>query len=228
MVNSKNEIEERRLMRRTTRKIRIEFLVGVYLLLGVILILASTERTQSDDSGGNFIALHDRNSSRYDKDCTECHADIFSEQSLNPNIAAAHKAMRPFVPGKNDNDRCAWCHKTVDLLQKSAGNIRRNVDVMLCAICHGPFDRSLQPRPKQFYEAGLDPSQPDGPALYGLLCESCHRPLENSKVRGESAREIQKKISENEGGMGPLFFLTSQEIQAIADALAKVEGDKED
>jgi len=213
------------MMRLTKRKIRIEFLVGFYLLLSVFTILASTERTQSDDSGGNFIALHDRNSRRYDKDCTDCHADIFNEQSLKSNIPGAHKAMRPFVPGKNDNDKCVWCHKTVNLLQKSAGNIRRYVDVMLCAMCHGPFERSFQPTPKQFYEAGLDPSQPDGPALYGLVCESCHRSLANSKVRGKSAREIQKKISENEGGMGPLFFLMSQEIQAIADALAKVERD---
>jgi hypothetical protein len=45
-------------------------------------------------------------------------------------------------------------------------------------------------------------------------------------VGGESADEIQEKIDEDEGGMGPLSnFLSVAQIQAIADALAEVNGD---
>jgi mono/diheme cytochrome c family protein len=59
-----------------------------------------------------------------------------------------------------------------------------------------------------------------GQKLYGLYCAGCHDALSNSEVHGESASEIQKKISENEGGMGPLRVLTPAQIQAIATALA--------
>jgi hypothetical protein len=44
-------------------------------------------------------------------------------------------------------------------------------------------------------------------------------------VEGESANEIREKINENEGGMGPLRVLSTQEIQAIAAALAQPDGD---
>ena len=48
--------------------------------------------------------------------------------------------------------------------------------------------------------------------------------IETTVLRGIPSREIidiQKKINENEAGMGPLGILSPDEIQAIADALAK-------
>jgi hypothetical protein len=94
-------------------------------------------------------------------------------------------------------------------------------------LCHGPFERIVryreEPEPvqvKQFYLAGLDPNDPDGPAVYDLACASCHKDLSNSKVKGESASEIQEKIDKDKGGMGPLSVLSTEEIQAIADALS--------
>ena len=59
-----------------------------------------------------------------------------------------------------------------------------------------------------------------GAALYGANCAGCHRPLESSNVKGKSAKKIQEAINKNKGGMGYLSFLTSAEIQSIADALA--------
>jgi mono/diheme cytochrome c family protein len=111
-------------------------------------------------------------------------------------------------------------------VQGSAGNIRKQVDATLCAMCHGPAGPG-----NQFYQAGLsstiDPD--DGPALYDLACAACHKDLASSKVSGESAKDIQKKIDENEADMGPLRVLSTQEIQAIAAALAKPgEDDKDD
>jgi hypothetical protein len=83
-------------------------------------------------------------------------------------------------------------------------------------MCHGPGGPG-----SQFYQAGLsstiDPD--DGPALYDLACAACHKDLANSKVSGESANEIQKKIDDDKGGMLPLRVLSTVEINSIASAL---------
>jgi mono/diheme cytochrome c family protein len=84
-------------------------------------------------------------------------------------------------------------------------------------MCHGPAGPG-----KQFYQADLPL---DGPVLYDLACAACHKDLASSKVSGESAKDIQKKIDENEGGMGPLRVLSTQEIEAIAAALTESGGD---
>lgn len=181
----------------------------------------------SDDSPGdgdlsseNIIATHQRSSPQYNKNCTDCHRNIPAEQSLDPSVRAAHVVMLSQTPGEDTDIKCAWCHKTVDLTQKSSGNIRRHVDVTLCALCHGSYGLE-----KQYYQAGLSPDQPDGPQLYGLVCATCHGELANSEVKNESASDIQEEIDDNEGGMGPLEFLSSEEIRAIADALANQGGD---
>ena len=145
----------------------------------------------------NLIALHDSNSPQYDKNCIDCHAEVLNEESLDPETPTAHVSMLLKTPGKKDNDRCAYCHRNVDLLQKSTGNLRRHVDANLCAMCHGPFNPV-----KQFYAS----SPINGDVLYDLACSTCHGDLSNSEVGGESASEIQEKIDEDEGGMGPSMF----------------------
>lgn len=215
------------------RKICIGFLagVGVYLFTWVPSILADDD--DRIDPRKNIIAIHDSSSDAYKKECKKCHEDISKAQSLEPSIPVAHVAMFPFAPGKAGHDKqCSWCHRAVDLEQGSGGNLRKQVDVTLCALCHGPFERIVryreEPEPvqvKQFYLAGLDPNDPDGPAVYDLACASCHKDLSNSKVKGESASEIQEKIDKDKGGMGPLSVLSTEEIQAIADALAGAGSD---
>jgi hypothetical protein len=184
------------------RKMAIGLLTGVYLFTWVPNILADDEGTV------NLIAVHDSSSGEYNKRCSECHTAILSEQSLKPSIApAAHVAMFDFAPGKpGDDKQCGWCHRTVDLVEGSAGNIRKQVDATLCTMCHGP--------------AG-----PGNQFLYDLACAACHKDLASSKVSGESADEIQEKIDKNEGGMGPLRVLSAPEIEAIAAALAQSGGD---
>jgi hypothetical protein len=86
--------------------------------------------------GINLIALHNSSSSQYNNQCVSCHGTMASETSLEPNIPAAHKVMMPFVPGVSDNDKCLHCHPTVDLVEQSAGALRRQVNPELCAACH--------------------------------------------------------------------------------------------
>ncbi len=200
------------------RKMVIGLLAGVYLFALVLNIFAEDEVI---DPRKNIIAIHDSSSEQYDKNCLECHADILSAKSLDPTIApAAHVAMFDFAPGKpGDDKQCIFCHRTVDLVQGSAGNIRKQVDATLCAMCHGqspPRNASSGPV-KQFYQAG--PSPDDGVLLYDLACAACHKDLANSKVGGESANEIQKKIDDDKGGMLPLRVLSTVEIDSIASAL---------
>jgi hypothetical protein len=193
--------------------------MGMGLLAGVLSILGLNAAEVRGD-GNNLIASHDRNSSNYKRNCTDCHGNILTEKSLNATIRNAHVAMLPNTPGESNNVKCSWCHRTVDLVQgtsrveNSKGNLRKGVDMTLCALCHSPSGPG-----KQFYQNELIPT--DGAALYELACAACHRSLANSEVKGESASEIQKKINENEGGMGPLRVLTTEEIRAIAAALAR-------
>jgi mono/diheme cytochrome c family protein len=212
------------------RKIAIGLLAGVCLFTWAPIILADDDDDDRIDPGKNIIAIHDSSSDEYIKKCSECHGDIRNGQSLDPSIPAAHVAMFDFAPGKpGDDKQCIWCHPTVDLVQGSAGNLRKQVDATLCTLCHGPSDRNgPSGTVKQFYLAG--PSPDDGALLYGLACAACHKDLASSKVSGESAKEIQEEIDENEGGMGPLRVLSTQEIEAIAAALAEAEsgGDDDD
>lgn len=179
-------------------------------------------RTPTQGGGQiNLISLHDSTSSHYNRNCTQCHADVPTEESLNPNIPSIHVVMRPYAPGQG-NTQCVWCHRTVDLVQgvqsatKSKATLRKLVDPTVCSVCHLPGGPA-----RQLYQTGPSRTNPDGVQLYGLVCEPCHGELARSEVRGESASEIWSHINENEGGMGPLGVLSTQQIQAIANALAQ-------
>jgi cytochrome c553 len=200
------------------RKMGIGLFVAFLLFIGAF----NASVTKSQNATKNLIASHDSASPKYDKNCTNCHSTIPTEKSLNPSIPNAHVAMLPYTPGKENNKKCIWCHRSVDLVQgttrveKSKSNLRKGVNMTLCTLCHGPSGPG-----NQFFQTELSPTQPDGPLLYDLACAACHRPLANSQVKGESASEIQKKINGNKGGMGPLIVLSKEEIQAIANALAQ-------
>jgi hypothetical protein len=208
----------------TERKTAIGLLAGLYLFVWGPHLFADDDDNRIDP-GKNIIAIHDSSSEEYKKECRECHASILSGQSLDAEIEPAHVAMFDFAPGKpGDDKQCIWCHRSVDLVQGSAGNIRKQVDATLCTLCHGSIARTgPSGTVKKFYLAG--PSPNDGAVLYDLACAACHKDLANSKVNGESAKDIQKKINENEAGMGALRVLSPTEITAIADALVRSGGD---
>jgi hypothetical protein len=207
--------------------------------------------TSSTSSSGNVIAFHDRNSSRYNDNCLDCHASVLTAApvvtnatGINPRLSAQPRALAAhgtmlrgqIKPGKSGDDgQCQFCHRSVSIVEgplmpqdEMKGAIRKRVDPVVCTLCHGPKSGGQPNSPgPQFYQVGLPQAVPltdplaAGRKLYGLFCAGCHDPLANSEVRGESASEIQKKINENEGGMGPLRVLTAAQIQAIATALAQ-------
>jgi hypothetical protein len=196
----------------------IALLAGFFLFAFVLIAFLPSGFADDDGdiAGVNLIALHDSRSDQYEKHCLDCHSDVLAQQSLDPSIPTVHVAMISFVPGEKNEERCAWCHRSVDLVQGvqgSKGNPRKHVDADLCRLCHGPAGPG-----KKFYQTDINP---DGPALYELVCAACHGDLADSEVQGESAREIREKIDENEGGMGPLNVLSTDDVRAIADALAQ-------
>ena len=220
---------------------------------------------RGDDEGGastssstNAIAFHDRNSSRYNDHCLDCHTAVLTEVPAlsgapvtNPRLQpiepaptrTAHGTMLRgnFKPGETGHDtQCQFCHRSVNVVEgprmpqnELQGAIRKRVDPAVCTLCHGPGTGGQPGSPgPQFYQVGLLQLIPvtglpaadllaAGQKLYGLVCAGCHNPLANSEVRHESASEIQGKINENEGGMGPLRVLTTPQITAIATALAQ-------
>ena len=129
--------------------------------------------------GINVVAVHDRSSQQYDDNCLDCHAGVTTATSLAPGIEAAHPVMLSSTPGEDTEEKCVFCHRSVDLMQFSAGNLRRQVDVNLCSVCHGPSASS-----RQLYQTGFSGDDPDGTVLYDLVCSSCHRELRDS---GESS-----------------------------------------
>jgi mono/diheme cytochrome c family protein len=60
----------------------------------------------------------------------------------------------------------------------------------------------------------------DGAALYTGSCAGCHGPLATSGKRGATLLRIQTAIAGNTGNMGTFSTLSTDQVQAIADALA--------
>ena len=183
----------------------------------------------------NLISLHSNIVNSEKPNCSDCHADIHNRLTLDPDIPDAHVAMLPFAPGGSEDEdkrdqRCAWCHRSVDLVHAAGSpvdaksNLRTRVDARLCMLCHGPQRPQGLPAdadPRQFYQISLSQLQVTGADLYDLTCSGCHRSLGNSQVRGKKTREIEEAINENKGGMAPLGVLTTAQIQTISAALAE-------
>jgi hypothetical protein len=92
---------------------------------------------------GNPIPIHDKNSNQYRTDCTNasCHKGLLKETSLDSSVMTFHirKVLDPDISkyfGKTTNKKCLYCHENTDLIEHSVGNLRRNVDVLLCYYCH--------------------------------------------------------------------------------------------
>ncbi len=63
----------------------------------------------------------------------------------------------------------------------------------------------------------------NGAQLYAKHCAKCHNNLKNTVKAGRRAVRIQSAINSNVGGMAHLKGLSKNEVQAISDALTRLE-----
>jgi hypothetical protein len=118
-----------------------KFIFVMLACLSMASIIVVADIAQSDQ---NLVALHNSASSQYDPDCltSGCHDTLLQdEKSLDPRLPAIHLAMIPYVPGYNprkgvSNSTCLHCHRSVDLINKSAAALLKNVSPQSCALCH--------------------------------------------------------------------------------------------
>lgn len=228
----------------------LQALAVVTLALGSSLLAWPLNSSAQEDeapngSTPNYIAMHDRDSSQYRKDCLSCHANVLTEAPAllnvavtNPNLNQQPRSLtmhghvltkagvKPGRPGTNR--QCQFCHRSVNLVEGPpmpqdplVGSLRKHVDPLTCTLCHGPKTGGQPNSPgPQFYPVGLNALvTTDGAKLYDLFCSGCHNPQARSQVKGKSASVIQKEINEDKGGMGPLRVLTPGQVQAIANVL---------
>ena len=131
-------------------------LMGLILIGGLALVVGEKGAAQSDGplrtNTPDLTAIHDSNSSSFNKNCLQCHRDVMTRATLDSKIKNAHAAMVPFAPGYDakrgaTNEVCLVCHTKTDVLQHSATQLRKNVDPSLCAACHNKSGLSS----KKFY-----------------------------------------------------------------------------
>lgn len=63
----------------------------------------------------------------------------------------------------------------------------------------------------------------NGAQLYAKHCAKCHNTLQDTGKAGRRAKRIQSAINANIGGMAYLKGLSTDEVQAISDALTRLE-----
>lgn len=63
----------------------------------------------------------------------------------------------------------------------------------------------------------------NGAQLYAKHCAKCHNSLQGTVKAGRRAKRIQSAIDANIGGMAFLKDLSRDEVQAISDALTRLE-----
>lgn len=91
------------------------------------------------EPGVNYLGIHDPECEEFNGDCTSCHDDRVLEASLDDTIPGYHqlKLGLDAIPGSTPNEKCAFCHTSVDLSgNHSAGGLRRVVNVDTCVTCH--------------------------------------------------------------------------------------------
>ncbi|MFQ6092810.1 MAG: hypothetical protein ACE5OR_09030 [bacterium] len=116
----------------------------IFIMLAGLLMMGAVVVAGIVLADQNLVALHDSASSQYNPDCLTvgCHDTLLKEEkSLDPRVPAIHTKMIPYVPGYNprkgvSSATCLHCHRSVDLINKSASALRKNVSPQICVVCH--------------------------------------------------------------------------------------------
>ncbi len=82
----------------------------------------------------NTIDFHANFTSTDNELCISCHGDMTNGETLSATVKEFHTRKAEYM----SSYKCVDCHKSVDLLQDSGGNLRKQVDVeTICYPCHG-------------------------------------------------------------------------------------------
>lgn len=108
------------------RKIPLTLVVIIGFAFGLFPIW--TEAAGQED---NLIVLHRNAKGVKSSQCINCHGDKGKDVSLEPKIPPAHAIHVGTLKLE-----CNGCHKSVDLRERSAAGLRRQVDVKTCTACH--------------------------------------------------------------------------------------------
>ncbi|MBI2937568.1 MAG: cytochrome c3 family protein [Thaumarchaeota archaeon] len=105
----------------------------------VITNVTVTTTTQEVMPAGNVMQLHLNTTTVSSGTCRWCH-DVISEVSLRQDEETPHSAHLSSDLLKME---CNTCHNVVDLNEKSAASIRKQVDTTFCAKCHSSFPKKM-------------------------------------------------------------------------------------
>lgn len=139
----------------------------------------------------------------YASKCASCHGQLGSSDVKGTTVSKTQSAI----------DKNAGGMGTLSNL--SAAEIQAITNAL--ARVPAPPAPAPAPTPVPAPAPAPVPAPIDGAALYASKCASCHGPLSSSDKRGTTATRIQSK----HGGSNILSGLSSDQIKAIADALAK-------
>jgi formate-dependent nitrite reductase cytochrome c552 subunit len=106
------------------------FAVGLFAALYPLWLRAQQQ-------GLELVEIH-KNAEGNSALCIACHGSRTDEKSLDSNIKPVHTLhlTNPLL-----NLQCTSCHKSVDLVNKSAAHLRRQVSMSICTTCHAEFYR---------------------------------------------------------------------------------------
>ncbi len=101
-------------------------LAAIFLVFSFSTLAMAAER--------NLIDLHKQAAQLKSQECLSCHASVKKEVALNQKFKTLH---RVHLESKLETPKnCTDCHNSVDLREKSASALRKQVDPQLCAGCH--------------------------------------------------------------------------------------------
>ena len=86
------------------------------------------------DSRTNLIELHRNSGKLTNNQCLACHASILKATTSDRKFKTFHRVhLESRLATPKD---CSACHESVDLRERSAAALRKQVDPGLCASCH--------------------------------------------------------------------------------------------
>jgi hypothetical protein len=117
---------------------KIASIDSIAIIAGATLPL-EIELSRIDRDALNLVTLHTSGNASYaEANCRACHNDRKGELSADPTVKPYHAMPTHSSLG------CTFCHQTVDLVNHSGANIRKQVSVTTtCKGCHASYPASF-------------------------------------------------------------------------------------